>query len=195
MRELREKSPDELPVPIEGIVHIFQTEESGPLALPLVHVQVLKTGRVPDFFMRQLVLTNDPGAMIRRFLREQGLADANVRNIDFDTNRFIITVDALHAREQGRNRVLSRVFFTEDGALTVGALAAEIDYPKWAATFEQIVNSVSIPEASRYRLRELNLSDGGRDWIVLGGGFGGMLLIVGGWVYWTRVRGPSTLEY
>src|SRR5687768_2362114 len=72
IRELREKPADELPFPLEGVVHIYQTDDAAqPVSLPLVYVQVLKTGRIPDFFVWQLVRTNDPNAMIRQFLREQ----------------------------------------------------------------------------------------------------------------------------
>jgi len=196
MRQLRDRPPEELPVPMDGQVHLFQAADAPtPLTLPLIHVQVLKTGRIPDLFVRQLLLTNDPAALLRRFLREQGLSDANLREISFDTNRFTITADALHARVNGRHRALSRIFFTEDGALVVNALAHEADYTKWSATFQQVVNSVTIPDASRYRLRELDLSSGARDWIIVLGGLGGMLLLFGIWIWWTRVRGPSTLEY
>jgi len=194
--ELRKLSAQTSRFPLQGMVHVYQFETAEePFALPMVIVQVGKTGRVADLFMQRLVCTNDPRGQLTRYLRELGIYDNSVRSLSFDTNRFMLRLDAVKQNDQSRDRALMKIFFTEEGAITVGAIATELDFPKWSATFGQIVDSVNIAEKSRYHLRTIDLSSGARDWLVLA-------LIVGvlsaagfGWFYFSRVRGPSTLDY
>ncbi len=194
--ELRRMSAQSSHFPLQGLVHVYQVETAEePFASPVVIVQVGKTGRVADLFMQRLVCTNDPRGQLTRYLREFGIYDNSVRSLSFDTNRFTLRLDAVKQNEQSRDRTLIKVYFTEEGAITVGAVATELDFPKWSATFGQIVDSVNIAEKSRYHLRTIDLSSGGRDWLIL-------VLVVGvlsvagfGWFYFTRVRGPSTLDY
>jgi hypothetical protein len=195
MRELRGRDPEELRVPIEGIVHVFQTDRANePLTPPLVHVRVENTARLPDLFVRQLLMTNEPSALIRQLLLRGGI-NSYLRDVRFDTNRMVILIDSSHDTPKGRDRVLSRLFFTEQGVIGVNAVAPEAEFGSWAATFGQILDSFVVPENLRYKVRDLDLSGGWRDWAVLLGAMGGLLVVALGWVYWSRIRGPSTLEY
>ena len=197
VRQLRGMDEGSLRVPLQGIVHIYQIETAEKLmAPPFVLVQVVKTGRASDFVMRRFLSTNDHRDELRQLLRAEGVTDGNVRSVSFDTNRFVIRLDAVQENNLSRDRTLTKIFFTEEGAITVSALSTELDFPKWSATFGQIVDSVSIAGNSRYRLRPPpDLSSGPRDWLIMGGGLLGMVVLIGGWVYWTQVRSPSTLEY
>jgi hypothetical protein len=195
--QLRGMDEGSLRVPVQGIVHIYQIETAGkPLEPPFVLVQVAKTGRVSDFVMRRFLGTNDHRDELRQLLRAEGISEGSVRSVSFDTNQFVIRLDAVQENNLSRDRTLTKIFFTEDGAISVAALSTELDFPKWSATFGQIIDSVKIAEGSRYRLRPPpDLSSGSRDWIVMGGGLAAMVFLIGGWIYWTQVRSPSTLEY
>ena len=197
VRQLRGMDEGSLRVPLQGIVHIYQIEDSDkPLTPPFVLVRVEKPGRVSDFVMRRFLGTNDPRGELRQLLRAEGITDGNVRSVSFNTNEFVIRLDTVQENSLSRDRTLTKIFFTEEGAISVGALSTELDFPKWSATFAQIVDSVRIAESSRYRLRPPpDLSSGPRDWAIMGGGLLGMVVLIGGWVYWTQVRSPSTLEY
>jgi len=197
VRQLRGMDEGSLRVPVQGIVHIYQIETAEkPLAPPFVLVQVEKSGRVSDFIMRRFLGTNDHRDELRRFLHAEGITDGNVRSLSFDTNQFVIRLDAVRENNLSRDRTLTKIFFTEDGAISVTALSTELDFPKWSATFGQIVDSVRIAEGTRYRLRPPpDLSSGPRDWLIMGGGLAAMVVLIGGWVYWTQVRSPSSLEY
>jgi len=196
IQELRRMSAQISRFPLQGVVHVYQFETAEePFALPMVIVQVGRTGRVADLFMQRLVCTNDPRGQLTRYLRDLGLYDNSVRSLSFDTNRFVLRLDAVKQNEQSRDRALMKIFFTEEGAVTVGAVATELDFPKWSATFGQIVDSVTIEEKSRYHLRTLDLSSGGRDWLVLTLVVGVLSVAGFGWFYFSRVRGPSTLDY
>jgi hypothetical protein len=79
--------------------------------------------------------------------------------------------------------------------ITISALATELDFRKWSATFGQIADSMSASKNTRYRLRPLpDPSSGSRNWLILGGVIGVMLLFCGGWFYFSQARGPSTLD-
>ena len=197
VRELRGMDEGSLRVPVQGIVHIYQIETAEkPLAPPFVLVQVTKTGRMSDFIMRRFLGTNDPRDELKQFLRAEGVTAGNVRSMSFDTNQFVIKVDAVQENNLSRDRTLTEIFLTEDGAISVAALSTELDFPKWSATFGQIVDSVRIAQNSRYRLRPPpDLSSGPRDWLIFIVGIGAMVVLICGWIYWTQVRSPSSLEY
>lgn len=197
MQTVRQVLNERSRVPAQGLVSVYQFETNAqPLEPPFVMVQVMKTGRVSDFLMRRLVQTKDIRGEVTPFLRAQGLFDSSLRSMNFDTNRFTLTIDAVQSNEQGRHRALTKVFFTEDGAITIGTAATELDFPKWQATLQQIVESVRLDEPARYKLRPPpDLSSGWRDWAIFGVVIGGIALFWGAWIYWTRIRGPSTLEY
>jgi hypothetical protein len=197
VRELRGRDEASLRVPLQGIVHIYQIETADQLLMPpFVLVRAEKSGRVSDFIMRRLLGTNDQRNELRQFLRAEGITDGNVRSVSFDTNQFVIRLDAVQENSLSRDRMLTKILFTEEGAISVAALSTELDFPKWSATFGQIVDAVIIAENSRYRLRPPpDLSSGPRDWLIMGGGLLAMVVFIGGWVYWTQVRSPSSLEY
>lgn len=197
IRQLRGVDEASLRVSLQGIVRIYQLENSDkPLTPPFVLVRVEKTGRVSDFVMRGFLSTNDHRDELRHFLRAEGIADGDVHSVGFDTNQFAFRLDTVQENSVSRDRTLSKIFFTEEGAITVAAQSTELDFPKWSATFAQIVDSVRIAKNASYQLRPPpDLSSGTRDWLIMGGGLAAMVILVGGWLYWTQLRGPSSLEY
>jgi hypothetical protein len=182
-----------LRLPFYGNVRIYQPEKLA--AAPFVIIHVTKGERVNDFFMRHLVSTNSSQKELLQFVRAEGVSDGALRRVSFDTNQFTLSVDALRGTGPVRDRLWSKVIFTEDGAVTISALATEPEFANWSATFQQIIDSLRVAPRARYRLREINLSSGSRDWLLLGGVVLAIAVLAGGWIYWTQVRGPSTLEY
>ena len=192
--KLRGEIEERLGKDIPGPVRVYQVGGRTNLEPPFVVVRV-SSGRMPDLILRSLLGTNNTPANLKSFLRSESILPANVRGVSFDTNRFVIQCDAVGESEFGRHRALTRIFFTEESRITVSALSTEADYTQWWGTLGQIVESVQVRDALRYRLRPPpNLSGGSRDWLVLGGAVVGMLLL-GFVVYRFNTSSGSTADY
>jgi hypothetical protein len=197
VREIRRVSRKEMQVSLEGMVHFFQPQSSAkPLSTPLVVVQILKSGRVSDRFLRQLGATNDVRKTVADVLHTYRIWQKDLFKVSFDTNRCLLKIDAAKRTGAERERVFGGTFFTEDGVINVACVAEEKDFDRWAQLFGQIVDSTQIAEAVRYRLRPPpDLSGGARDWfyVVIG------MIVMGcvglGYLFLTRLRDSSNLNY
>jgi hypothetical protein len=142
-----------------GVYGYELAANSNSMAMPWVTVQVMRRGRIAGGYIAMLKNPEVRRRATLDMLEGQDVANQDVAEIGFDTNRFMLRFKTTRKNEDGiRLCMLEGLLFTDTGSITVACVTEAENYPTWAGVFSGIIDSFEVAPAVRYHPAPVKLA-------------------------------------